>query len=214
MRFSPTFELGYVFPNLNGEMMDGSLERLSRVSSQLVEQIPKITRQSFEIQTALDTRVNTNMFEYTHFASFPEVKFRSKRGGFFIPNPSSDPAFGAIEIGFSYATREIDLMEEVFPTKKYQKEEKDYVKQFNRDVLEASKHLVDAIGVPDFFTYGRGRNTELSKEFARFIIPRVEDLPGELADFHNKYVAVVKPTKEASYHNYIKSMTLEKDLAV
>ena len=45
-------------------MMDGSLERSSRVSSQLVEQIPKISRPTFEIQTELNLRVNSGMFEF------------------------------------------------------------------------------------------------------------------------------------------------------
>src|SRR3989344_5646409 len=133
-------------------MMDGSLERSSRVSSQLVEQIPKISRPTFEIQTELNLRVNSGMFEFMDFASFPDIKFTHRTGEFFIPNLSSNPA----------------------------------------------------IGVPDYFKYGYGQNTELSKEFVRFIIPRVEAIPVELADFHNKYVAVVKPTEEAHYHKYVK----------
>ena len=204
MRFWPTFELGYVFPNLNGEMMDGSLERSSRVSSQLVEQIPKISRPTFEIQTELNLRVNSGMFEFMDFASFPDIKFTHRTGEFFIPNLSSNPAFGAIEIGFSHSTREIDLMREIFPINKDKKEWEEYSKRLKEDVLEAYKQIVDAIGVPDYFKYGYGQNTELSKEFVRFIIPRVEAIPVELADFHNKYVAVVKPTEEAHYHKYVK----------
>lgn len=144
------------------------------------------------------------MFEYTHFASFPDIKFTRRNGGFFIPNPSSDPAFGAIVIRFSYSTREIDLMREIFPTNKDKKEWEEYSKKFEEDVLKTSKQIVDAIGIPDYFKYGYGENTELSKEFARFIILRVEVIPAELAGFHNKYVAVVKPSKNASYHKWVK----------
>ncbi|GEM_PF-4278247 len=206
MKFSPAFELGYVFPNLNGEMMSGSLERLSRVSSQLVEQIPKISRPTFEIQTGLNLRVNSGMFEFMHFASFPDIKFTHRNGGFFIPDPSSDPAFGAIEIGFSYPS-EIgnEYLKAMFTQDEdYDAKQKENSRKFEEDALEASKYLVDIIGVPDFFTYSRGQNTKLSKEFARFIIPRVEAIPAELADFHNKYVAVVKPTEEAHHHKYVK----------
>lgn len=49
MRFSPTFELRYVFPNLNGKLKIHYLKGLAKVSSQLIEQIPQISRPSFEI---------------------------------------------------------------------------------------------------------------------------------------------------------------------
>lgn len=217
MKLGPSFEMGYVFLDAPNGLEAKSLERIAKVSAKLIERIPVISRDSFDLIVDISERVNHGLFEAMSFASFPGTKFEENRqNGGFLPNPYFATSFGAITLGFCPKYTNPPVATFINPksrTAEQQKEAEEYLarndgltEHFEFAVLGASKDIADSMGVPDFFTWGSHWSyANVDREFAKYVLPRVEAMGARFADFNNNSLAVVEAGENSnSHHRYIK----------
>lgn len=172
-------EIGYAFQS---NLTEDSLKRLSKISTGLNELIKSSKDKPFIVEVGLTQRINTGLFEYMHFASHSEIKWKqSSSEGYFLPENSTQTSFSALLTKFS--------KNHIFNNPDEIIEEK---------ILEEVKYLTKKIGLPDFYTGGYSSRKNIAKKYALFIIPLIEETGARLADFHNEYDAIVNPKQRNS----------------